>query len=418
MTEKLIIHNFCGIKSAIIEPKPITIFIGQQASGKSITAKLLYFFRNLGNELYAAAIDKLEEDAFISAIVSLFNRIFPLIAPAQKFEITYEINDYIMRVQGTPRRDSHMAVNFKMGDFFQRSLNQYSQDSLEAIRANKPSASKVLVQTKLQNELKKAIAGTLGFHSVRDNIFIPAGRTIFSQLKASFFESSSSREVFDPFLVRFSNWLDICRIFLEGADHEGYLADAFPREVSKVLQAQPERKEQQVFLLSENRRVPLTSASSGQQEVWPLLLLLSMFMKTKWNGTLYVEEPEVHLFPKTQRDIVEFLANVFNHCKIPNFSTSQIITTHSPYILTSFNNLIQAGIAYRKYADHDELKQKLEKIVPASKAIYPEEITAYAFADGGVTSIIDQETGLINAHYIDSVSEIIAEEFDKLLWLE
>ncbi len=46
------------------------------------------------------------------------------------------------------------------------------------------------------------------------------------------------------------------------------------------------------------------------------------------------EEPEAHLYPETQSDIVELiglLANLY-HNQI-------IIITHSPYILPPFNNL-------------------------------------------------------------------------------
>ena len=45
----------------------------------------------------------------------------------------------------------------------------------------------------------------------------------------------------------------------------------------------------------------------------------------------------------------------------------------------------------------------------------PGELNAYAFADGDVKSLIDEETGLISADMLDEVSEEIAVEFDKLL---
>ncbi len=47
--EKLLIHNFAGLKEVTIEVSPITGFIGPQASGKSVIAKLLYFFREIGS---------------------------------------------------------------------------------------------------------------------------------------------------------------------------------------------------------------------------------------------------------------------------------------------------------------------------------------------------------------------------------
>lgn len=45
--EKIKIQNFGGIAVLEAEFKQINIFIGPQASGKSITVKLLFFFKNI-----------------------------------------------------------------------------------------------------------------------------------------------------------------------------------------------------------------------------------------------------------------------------------------------------------------------------------------------------------------------------------
>ena len=88
-----------------------------------------------------------------------------------------------------------------------------------------------------------------------------------------------------------------------------------------------------------------------------------------------------------------------------------VITTHSPYILTSFNNLLQAG----QLLESGVNKKKLFKIVPEFEVLKPGELNAYAFEDGDVTSLIDEETGLISADLLDQVSEEIAVQFDELL---
>ncbi|WP_375558843.1 AAA family ATPase [Bernardetia sp. OM2101] len=49
--EKLIVKNFKAIEYAEIEVNDLTFFIGQQASGKSTLAKLIYFFKTLGKYL-------------------------------------------------------------------------------------------------------------------------------------------------------------------------------------------------------------------------------------------------------------------------------------------------------------------------------------------------------------------------------
>ena len=55
--ERIIISQFAGLNEVTLETGPIMVLIGPPASGKSISAKLLYFFREIGSRLSAAATD-------------------------------------------------------------------------------------------------------------------------------------------------------------------------------------------------------------------------------------------------------------------------------------------------------------------------------------------------------------------------
>ncbi|MEM7657450.1 MAG: AAA family ATPase, partial [Bacteroidota bacterium] len=44
--QKIIVRNFGPIREAEVEIKPLTVLIGEQASGKSTIAKLVYFFKS------------------------------------------------------------------------------------------------------------------------------------------------------------------------------------------------------------------------------------------------------------------------------------------------------------------------------------------------------------------------------------
>ena len=50
-----------------------------------------------------------------------------------------------------------------------------------------------------------------------------------------------------------------------------------------------------------------------------------------------IEEPESHLFPETQKKIMQFIAAVKNN------GNEILVTTHSPYILGELNNLLYAN---------------------------------------------------------------------------
>ncbi|MFM7370804.1 MAG: AAA family ATPase, partial [Sphaerospermopsis kisseleviana] len=78
-------------------------------------------------------------------------------------------------------------------------------------------------------------------------------------------------------------------------------------------------------------------ASSGQQEVvWILLLILVLILNQR-NVFLVIEEPEAHLFPVAQKQMIDLIALLANQA-----ANQIILTTHSPYILSSFNNLLYA----------------------------------------------------------------------------
>ena len=123
-----------------------------------------------------------------------------------------------------------------------------------------------------------------------------------------------------------------------------------------------------------------------------------------------VEEPETHLFPSGQRNIVELMAIVLN----ANGGKGQfVITTHSPYILTAFNNLIQAG-ALAEQLPKTKLR-KLHQIVPKACILSPSDLRAYALQGGTQKCLKDPETGLISADVIDEVSENLDAQFGNLL---
>jgi hypothetical protein len=126
-----------------------------------------------------------------------------------------------------------------------------------------------------------------------------------------------------------------------------------------------------------------------------------------------IEEPEAHLFPVAQSLITSLIASAYNGSERSN---KFVITTHSPYILTAFNNLIQAGnvAASKNYQNLEELY----KVVPESEIVDFNDVSAYLVNNGTVQSILDNELKLIDATMIDSVSRQFANTFEQLVIME
>lgn len=88
------------------------------------------------------------------------------------------------------------------------------------------------------------------------------------------------------------------------------------------------------------------------------------------------------------------------------------IATHSPYIMTTFNNVILAG----EIAAESEYKaKKVSELMPKNATLRYGEVAAFEMKNGNIHSIMDDELRLISAEAIDSASQEIGNDFDNLL---
>ena len=140
-----------------------------------------------------------------------------------------------------------------------------------------------------------------------------------------------------------------------------------------------------------------------------LMIIMNSFTKYD-HSDIYLEEPEENLFPETQRDLVNWLAETVNGER----NHSLFIATHSPYIMSAFNNLIQAGDIIE---ESPEKKDEVEKIIGGYRSIKYDDVAAFAISDGSVHSIKDDELRLISPSELDTVSDDIANVFNQLIAL-
>ncbi|MBQ2800488.1 MAG: AAA family ATPase [Lachnospiraceae bacterium] len=159
-----------------------------------------------------------------------------------------------------------------------------------------------------------------------------------------------------------------------------------------------------------NEKIPINFASSGQQEVLWLLNQLYILMLKKENAFVIIEEPEAHLYPNLQNEVVEFIAYFAN---INN--SSILITTHSPYILTSVNALYCAGKVIQEFHD---LSKKVYDIIGNKCEIYPERVTAFKInKDTSVQNLVNDSFEEINTEMIDEISDSVNEKYIELFYL-
>lgn len=414
--EKIYIENFGGIKKMDFEFKSINILIGPQGSGKSITVKLLYFFKNFINEIIKNIekeeskrdLDKNHKETFIT--------FFPRESwPKEKFLIIYENGLTSIIVEKIDNK-----LKFEYSENLKKLLSKgkkiYTTEKNKLLQEGK--ISNFRLHREISQKVTKCIQEELGHESTYQQFFIPAGRSFFANIQSTIFSFLSENRTLDPFLIEFGSFYENLKRFYNDIvqDKSERKDKEFDDLISQILNSNYFREKEKDFLIhSDNRKVNLTNASSGQQETLPLMIILKTlnYIGSAGGGfTLYIEEPEAHLFPTAQKKIVELLARTFNN---ENRNFQIFITTHSPYILSSFNNLIYAGNLSNT---SEKFSNQVNLVVSPKEKLNTELFSVYSLRNNEKRYLMDNETNLISSTILDSVSEDISLQFDKLLNIE
>jgi AAA15 family ATPase/GTPase len=412
----LTVENFSCINSATLEIDKLTVIIGPQASGKSVLVKLCYFCLDIGLSQYSALLRRENIDKFTNSIKERFTDWFPITAWGNgKFKITFFAGEYSITIT----RKSYKGV---IGDDFRiKFSDQFVTAYTECLKnaekqTGTPSHHEVSYEVENDWRVRELSATSykrlLGKDHVQYQAFIPAGRSFFTSVGKAIAAFEQGR-VLDPLILRFGRmytaYKDRPMRYFEEKTEEKEHRKAIESTMAQLLGGNFKRDGEKEFVQShDGRKIPLSALSSGQQELLPIVTVLPWFSGERNAALCYIEEPEAHLFPSTQSLLVQALV-------IAAHSTSLIITTHSPYVITKINNLLKAGSLGRK--QNQVLRKQLEQLIPRRAWLTPRSVRAYAMKDGALASILGDD-GLIDADYLDSISCDLSHEFSSLLELE
>lgn len=433
MMQRIEIKNFGPIKELDLEIKDFSVLIGPQASGKSTIAKTIYFFKSLNDDLVKYFIDSVEKNDFSKPVGTYAKSV------RQKFldyfGASTHLNGLILKYYYTETiwvsisiEPHHKYITPVFSDQFENEFKSLVDDAAKfsfSISQRNPSLLTTKDLLHLDSEKRIFISYVKDrcnfiFQDDRELIFIPAGRSLLAILSDQL-QVINSR-VLDFLMRTFLNKINIVRpIFnksLADIIKERRLLTQYDIDyaktklaeeiISKILKGkyQYDKNGERIFI-DANKYVKLNFSSSGQQESLWILLLLFIIILEKQNVFIVIEEPEAHLFPEAQKEISNLIALMSNVEK-----SQVIITTHSPYILASINNLIFAN----------KVGSEKEKEVSAKTNknlwINGDKVYAALVANGQAMDIIDPELNIIQQENIDLVSAVINEEFDYLFQLE
>jgi hypothetical protein len=423
----LTIKTFLSIKSAEVELRRFSVFIGPQAQGKSLVVKLAYFFDKL---LRNALLTIVPGEQSIASLKKESLETFQLYFPkytwgATAFTITYRHEGCGISIERKGGRTNNPAT-LQISDELQTKLNDMAARYKEAMES---SVERVALPSVMRRRsLDKILAeDTFTKRFTSSPIFIPASRAFFANIEKNIFTLISSRFDIDPLMAEFGSTLERTRgdllfgVRMSRGVTSRKQVTAKEARWKDIIQGVYLYDGKDELIETAGRRVRLANSSSGQQEVIPLLLVLAHEESSprglrssaapRTGGSFYIEEPEAHLFPRAQRKIAHLMTEIANR----EPQGRMVFTTHSPYMLTAINNLALAGKLYQSL--DASATARAEKIVPKRCSIPPAELAAYKVDEGVVEPIKDEISGLVNGYLVDQVSQEFATEFDDLLSL-
>lgn len=387
MNERLIIKNFGAIKEADIDIKRFMLLIGDQASGKSTIAKLLSIFRDI------AFIQEGEKNGMFYFKNHNIHNYF---INGDTY-IEYENPDKYRII--IDKKNIIITKNPKFEQEINNELIRVRKLIEGVFTIRKGESSKEIIENdddKLINDIYKN-SWTNIFSLLNKQQYIPTERILFS-----IFEVSA--EIFGDWkLPVFSALKEFGKNFFLAKNN----IKTYPLDFLNITY---KFENESKIYFDETHSIPLTESASGYQAIIPLIMVVHSFRNS--NAEFIVEEPELNIFPTVQNNVIRFLIDSVNQNK--GSKKNLVITTHSPYILSIFNNLLFAHIAAHNKKDN---VNNVTKIINEKYWIDPNEFNSYylSSSSGKSTQIFNIKTGLISSNELDNISEDLESEFNLLL---
>lgn len=419
MKESISINNFLVIKKAELEVKKINVIIGPQANGKSVIAKLLYFFKSTSNDFLEGIRSNKSKRALDLSILNDFEKRFPRYSwESNSFQIIYNLGELQIKILGVKNSRGKTTLKFEYSKELQSLYNSkkrfYKKKLEEAREANKKQRRRSNIEFQVFYEYVHDPVKNGAFSSFFSNsVFVPASRTFFANLQKNIFTFLASNLDIDPFLKEFGSLYENSKHWYKDsylADEHKELINELYKDMEAIVDGEYEYKDEQDWIHSRGNKINLANASSGQQESLPMLLTLCVWpliRSEEKGGMFFIEEPEAHLFPTSQGHIVSILSLLY-----ANLGTNFFLTSHSPYILSALNNFILAGDAVNR---EDLTTEEFTKMNGSGRPISFEDVAAYTITNGKVDSINDEEYRMLGADMLDGISEHFETVMNKIL---
>ena len=393
MNERLIVKSFGPVKDLDIIFKKVTLFIGDQGTGKSCLAKLFSMFKWTEKVL--------SQKKYKLSYFEQYNRFKTKLCAYHRIESFIYENSYI-KFEGNLYdflyENGNFSVTEKNRDIKGISKVMYvpAERSIVSVAENK---------SKLLKELPDS-SETFSDEFVNAKKFFQSGYNLpFEGLR---FEYDSLND---------TGWIHGANYKVRLINASSGIQSSLPMcIVSEYLSSKISDKEEVKLSKEEKdkleKRVAEIMLNEEYSDSIKDMMIRQLSYANRYNQFInIVEEPELNLFPRSQMEVLFSL--------ISNNASAEenmlVFTTHSPYSLAIINTMIMGAKAYANATE--EQRGQIESILPVKYQINDDDIAAYRLSSSEeiyCQSVINPNTGLISKNELDSASDDIMRVFNSL----
>jgi len=404
---KLKIKNFGPIKDGCsdgwIEMKKVTVFIGNQGSGKSTIAKVLstcsWIEKAINREDFSEEIN-----------VTKFREFFEYHNLQGYFRIDtlLEYEGDLLSIKYDPKRN-----RFKIDD---KTFDTFIVPKIMYVPAERNFLSVIKNATGVRGlpaplfefaeELQR------GQHEYKgDKISLPINDVYYKYDKNSDSSFIMGKDFDVNLLAASSGFQSIVPLFIVSLS------------LSRIINSGSEINPDNISVkhsIRMNERISKIINNSNISELDQVVNIIEI--KSKFQNKAFiniVEEPEQNLFPTSQWELLKKLFE-FNNMNVGN---RLVLTTHSPYLINYISIAAQAGFLIdeiSKSNNRNELKKRVENVISEKSIVRGNDVAIYQLDENkGTISLLPNPEGIpSDNNYLNESLRHGNELFDSLLEIE
>jgi len=381
------VKNLGKIKSAQLEIKPLTIFVGKNGTQKSYMAHIVY---GVYKYIFGSELELLIKDL-----------VKDLLGKGKKIDFIYK--KLLNHFEKKQKLDSDYIYNLFNSNKFQDTEVRFEIKNLKSFLPKKEEKLKEIFQLSFYFPSSRT-GFVLAFDEILTGLFRSSFGTTTTRLTQpvidflTAFADIKTEKFKDPFEINDKDKIAKAISFINERILKG-----------KILEEKKEDKYKTYFFqpFGSQSKLDLHITSSATIELLPLVVFLKNF-NTLEDKLFIIEEPEAHLHPKAQLEMARLIV------LLVNYGAKVLITTHSDFIINELNNLIK--LYHLREKDKNEFFEflKSESLEDFEDIVISEnDISVYLFKE--VDDYIDVKPLNVGKFGIEdeNFEEVIDELFDK-----